>query len=206
MYTDEYLLKMKKRMEEDMRQREKNANLEEEIEQSIFDGKIQIFSKDVTFVRREISEFGISILIPEDFAEMEENMCKLMYPNENGPKHVFTNEEGYMNVSFKQSTSIIKQEQLKDFVQFSKKIMEAAGMKVKVVKTGELGTEENRIGTMEYISDAIDGVAYTYMGFVTLEKGVLMVCVVYKNSKKKRLNPVAREILESILIIEEKEA
>ncbi len=205
MYTDEQILKMKKKMEQQMQQREKDENLEEELQQSIFDGTIQILGKDVTFERREIEEFGITILMPRDFKELDEDLRKLVYPSSNGPQHVFTSEDEYMNISFKQNSNIIKSEQLKEFVNLSKKIMEVSGPKVKIVKTGEIEREDMNIGTMEFISNAIDGVIYNYMGFVPLGTGVLLVSIVYKNARKKRLNPVAREILQSLICTKQEE-
>lgn len=205
MYTDEQILKIKKKMEQQMQQREKDENLEEELQQSIFDGTIQILGRDVTFERREISEFAITILMPEDFEALDEDLRKLVYPRTNGPQHVFTSEDEYMNISFKQNSNVIKQEQLKEFVNLSKKILEVSGPKVKIVKTGEIEREDINIGTIEFISNAIDGVIYNYMGFVPLETGVLLVSIVYKNARKKRLNPVAREILQSIICTKQEE-
>lgn len=203
MYTDEQILKIRQKMEQQMQQKEKSDNLESELQQSIFDGTIQIYGNDVTFERREICEFGISILMPQVFEMLDEDMRKMVYPSSNGPQHVFTSEDEYMNISFKQNNNIIKKEQLKEFVNLSKRLMEISGPKVKIVKTGEIEQDEMLIGTMEFISNAIDGVAYTYMGFLPLETGVLLICVVFKNNQKKRLCPVAKEILQSIQLLEQ---
>lgn len=203
MYTDEQILKIRQKMEQQMQQKEKSDNLESELQQSIFDGTIQIYGNDVTFERREICEFGISILMPQVFGMLDEDMRKMVYPSSNGPQHVFTSEDEYMNISFKQNNNIIKKEQLKEFVNLSKRLMEISGPKVKIVKTGEIEQDEMLIGTMEFISNAIDGVAYTYMGFLPLETGVLLICVVFKNNQKKRLCPVAKEILQSIQLLEQ---
>lgn len=205
MYTDEQILKIKKRMEQQMQQKEKNENLEEELQQSIYDGTIKLLGKDVTFERRLIPEFEISVLMPQDFEALDETLRKIVYPSSNGPQHVFTSEDEYMNISFKQNSNIIKKEQMKEFVQLSRKIMEFSGPKVKIVKTGEIERDDMSIGTMEFISNAIDGVAYNYMGFVPLETGVLLVSIVYKNAKKKRMNPIAKEILQSIQCIKQEE-
>ena len=134
MYTDEQILKIKKKMEQQMQQREKDENLEEELQQSIFDGTIQILGRDVTFERREISEFEITILMPEDFEALDEDLRKLVYPRTNGPQHVFTSEDEYMNISFKQNSNVIKQEQLKEFVNLSKKISEKEKFLITCVK------------------------------------------------------------------------
>lgn len=199
MYTDEQILKMKKKIEQQIQQREKEENLEEEINQSIFDGKVKILGKEVVFERREIPEFGISILMPKDFEELDADLRKLVYPSSNGPQHVYTSEDEYMNISFKKNSNIVKKEQLKEFVNLSRKIMEVSGPKVKIVKTGEIKNEDMTIGTMEFISNALDGVIYNYMGFVLLETGVLLISIVYKNARKKRFNPLAREILQSVI-------
>lgn len=205
MNTDEQILKMKKQMEQGLAQKEKEENLKEEIKQSIFDGTVEIFGKEVCFVRKEIPEFGISLLMPDNFELLEENLRKIVYPNENGPKHVYTSEEEYMNVSFKQNSNIVTNDQMKEFVEVSRKVLEIAGPKVKIVKTSEFDQDELRFGVMEFISNAIDGVAYNYMGMVPLETGVLLVCILFKNNRKKRLCPIAREMLQSILVIKEEE-
>lgn len=205
MNTDEQLLKIKKQMEQEIQQKEQSENLEKELQQSIFDGTVEIFGKEVQFERREVPEFGISILMPNDYELLDDTMRKFVYPNENGPQHVFTSDEGYMNISFKQNSNIIENEQIKEFVGVSRKLLEIAGPKVKVVKTHEFEQDEMQIGVMEYISNALDGVAYNYIGMVPLNTGVLLVCITFKNNQKKRLCPIAREILQSVTILREED-
>lgn len=205
MNTDEQILKIKKQMEQELQQKEKAENLENEIRQSIFDGKVELFGKEVLFERRELLEFGISIVMPENFELLDDTMRNIVYPSASGPQHVFTSEEGYMNVSFKANSNIIQNEQMKEFVEVSRKLLEIAGPKVKIVKTYEFEQEEMQIGVMEFISNALDGVVYNYIGMVPLKTGVLLVCIVFKNNNKKRLCPIAREILQSICILREEE-
>lgn len=198
MYTDEQLLKLKKQMQEGYREKEKTANLEEECSQSIYDETIKIFGKEVHFERREIPEFDISIYMPEDFKLLDEDLCKIMYPAANGPRHVFNSDDEYMSISFKLNNNIVENEHMKEFTEMSKKLLEVAGPKVKIVKSYMEEIDEMHVGIIQYISNAMDAVAYTVMGIVPLKKGVLLVCIGFKNRNKKRLCPIADEVLKSI--------
>lgn len=205
MNTDEQILQIRKRMEAELQQKKEREENENEIEQSIFRGTVNILGNEVAFERREIDEFGISLLLPNDFQMLEKEVYSLMYPSAEGPKHVLTSQEGYMSVSFKLNNNTIPKEKLNDFVKLSKTLLEAGNSRVKVIKTGEVIQDEMQIGVIEYISNVLDGVAYNIMGFLPLKKGILLICILFKNSNKKRLCPVGKEILQSILISEEEQ-
>lgn len=205
MNTDEQILQIRKRMEVELQQKKEKEEKEYDEEKSIFEGKVYIFGNEVTFERREINEFGISILLPNDFVMLEKEVYSLMYPSAEGPKHVFTSQEGYMSVSFKLNNNTIPKEKLNDFVKLSKTLLESGSSRVKVIKTGEVIQVDMQIGVIEYISKVLDGVAYNIMGFLPLENGILLICFLFKNSNKKRLCPVAKEILQSIVILEEEQ-
>lgn len=196
MYADEELLKLKKLMREGYK--EKNETLEEECQQSIYDEKIQILGKDVHFERREIAEYEISIYMPDEFRRLDENMCKMMYPSANGSRHIFNSDDEYMSISFKMNNNVIKNENMEEFTNMSKKLLEIAGSKVKIVKNYMEEIDEMNVGVIEYISNAIDAIAYTVMGIVPLKKGILLICISFKNRNKKRLCPIAAEVLKTI--------
>ncbi len=202
MYTDEQILQIRKQMEQERKLKEKQENLEEELEQSIFDGTVKILGRDVIFARRDIEDFGISIVMPQEFEMLDKEVSSLIYPSAEGPKHVFTSEEGYMSVSFKLNNNPVPKDQLMKFVELSKAFLEQSGARVKIVKTYEAVQEDINIGVIEYISKVMDGVAYTCMGFLPVKNGVLLICILFKNSQKKRFCTIAKEIFESIQYVE----
>lgn len=203
MYTDEQILQMKKNLEQMRRQREEAERIEIENQKSIYEGSVTMLGEEIPFAEREIQDLGIRMWMPVEFELLEDSMRKLVYPNASGPTHVFTREKELMNVSFKQNNNVVPSENMKEFTNLSKRLLEVTGPKVKIVKTHELQAEDLTIGVIEFISEAIDGVLYNYLGLVPLKKGVMLTTIVFKNQHKKRFLPVVQEMMGSIRELEE---
>jgi len=56
-----------------------------------------------------------TILIPEQFVIMTDEMKQIKYPSGNAPKEVYTNEEGSINVALSETGSPLKEEDLEAF-------------------------------------------------------------------------------------------
>lgn len=56
--------------------------------------------KSISLVERTVMGQRISVLVPNDFMAMSDEMLKLKYPSDRRPTEVLTNEAGSINVAF----------------------------------------------------------------------------------------------------------
>lgn len=205
-YKDEELLKVKKQIAEEEKRRETKKNMKQEAEESIYDEKVHIIGEEVTFERRVIPELMVSIYMPESFFRFTDDMAKMLYPMGNTPSHIF----GGVNINFQmllsQTTHQVLDNGMKSFVDMAAKLMDAMGPKVTIVekKIEEKKMENDEIfhiGTLSFVSRAIDTNVYNMQFYVSIDGKLLMGSVAFPSRYKKRLIPLAKEVISSIELL-----
>lgn len=83
------------------------------------------------------------------------------------------------------------------------KVLEAVGPKVKITETFVEEKEQFRIGIMEFASRAADMTVYNIQFCVSRENGLLMGTVNFPGKYRKRMAPLAKQIIQSLEIIKE---
>jgi hypothetical protein len=204
-YADEEILKEKKRLKNEEAKRKSDETIEKEMEASIFDGTIHIFDMPVKFVEREIEELGISIWMPEQFYLFDEELRKLMYPMGNAPTHVYGAQDLPFNVAFNHTSNRIPNEGMREFLKIAVKTMENLGPKTRIIKAEVISKEDINMGNIEFISNAIDMSVYNVMFYISLQGRLLIATINFPNKDRKRLMPIAKEIVESFTILKEDE-
>ncbi len=210
-YKDEEIMKIKKQMEEEEKRKKSTKKLEQEMNESIYDEKVHIMGEEVTFERRLIPELGISIYMPEDFFRFSDDITKQICPMGNTPSHLF----GQLNIGFQllfnSTTHQVKDKEIKSFVEVTAKYMDIMGPKVRIIEKGveQKALQDDKmfhIGYVSFVSRALDGNAYNMQFYLSIKEKVLIGSVVFLSKYKKRLIPLAKEIINSIELLEESEA
>ncbi len=206
-YKDEELLKAKKAIAEEERRRESKKNLEQEAEESIYDEKVHIIGEEVHFERREFPELGVSIYMPDCFFRFSDDVAKQLYPLGSTPSHIFGGQNINFQMLLTQTTHQVPDEGMKTFVEMAAKLLDAMGPKTTIIekRTEEKTTssDENfHIGTLSFVSKAVDTTVYNEQFYISIEGRLLMGSVTFPSKYKKRMIPLAKEIIGSVELIE----
>lgn len=208
-YADEEILKEKRRLKNEAIKNQSEETIEKEIEESIFDGTVHIYGESVNFSQRVLEELGISIWMPEQFFLFDDELRKLVYPLGNAPTHVFGAKDLPFNVAFNYTSNWIPNNEMKEFLKLAVKTMENLGPKMRILKTEiinrDINNENINIGNIEFISNAIDTSVYNVMFYISLHGRLFIGTINFPNKDRKRLIPIAKEIVESFSILEKGE-
>ena len=209
-YKDEEILKKKKEIEQAEKKSEANKNQESEAQESIYDEKVHIIGVETHFERRQMPELKVSIYMPENFFQLADDIKKLIYPAGNAPSHVFAGEDINFQMALSQTVHKVPDSGMKEFVDTSAQILQAIGPKVTIVeKIVEEKVDDNgdsfHIGMLAFVSKAVDMMVYNIQYFVSIDGQLLLGTINFPSKFKKRMIPMAKEIIRSIEIIKTEE-
>ncbi len=204
-HMDEQFLKAKRQMEEKEAKRHSDEVIEEELKQSIYDETMNIYGVPVQFVKHELLEGQVSLMMPKDFEALPEEAIAEVYFVGNKPQYMYANDYLYFSVGFNYTTSSIPNEAIGEFGKVAKDIIEKVGPKVKAFKTDKFQVGDFQIATLEFVSQALDQSVYNQMFYASLKGKLLIGFVNFPNKYSKRLKKVADEIIHSVVIKEVEE-
>lgn len=209
-YKDEEILKAKREIEQAEKKIEANKNQKAEAQESIYDEKVHIIGVETHFERRQIPELKVSIYMPENFFQLADDIKKLIYPAGNAPSHVFAGEDINFQMALSQTVHKVPDSGMKEFVDTSAQILQAIGPKVTIVeKIVEEKVDDNgdsfHIGMLAFVSKAVDMMVYNIQYFVSIDGQLLLGTINFPSKFKKRMIPMAKEIIRSIEIIKTEE-
>lgn len=202
-HMDEEILKQKKLLRQQEEKRSSTENMEQETEESIYDEVVHVIGKETHFERRQIPELGISIFMPETFFMLTDDIRSIIYPAGNAPSHVFAGEDIPFQLAVSMTEHIVPEERMKDFMKQTARVLEAVGPKVKITETSVEEKEHFRIGIMEFASRAADMAVYNIQFCVSRENGLLMGTVNFPGKYKKRMVPLAKQMIQSLELTKE---
>lgn len=209
-YKDEEILKAKREIEQAEKKIEANKNQKAEAQESIYDEKVHIIGVETHFERRQIPELKVSIYMPENFFQLADDIKTLIYPAGNAPSHVFAGEDINFQMALSQTVHKVPDSGMKEFVDTSAQILQAIGPKVTIVeKIVEEKVDDNgdsfHIGMLAFVSKAVDMMVYNIQYFVSIDGQLLLGTINFPSKFKKRMIPMAKEIIRSIEIIKTEE-
>lgn len=71
--------------------------------------RYQVGGEEVVLKEKQLLDNKVSMLLPQDFVIMSEEVAKTKYPNENRTPIIYTNEATTINVALSHTTSIIRE-------------------------------------------------------------------------------------------------
>ncbi|OEF99135.1 hypothetical protein BHF71_10045 [Vulcanibacillus modesticaldus] len=159
--------------------------------------------QDIKLERKEVLSNKVSILIPDSFKKMSEELMKIKYPKENRPTLVYTNEDATVNIAFKVTENEIRPEQIQGFKEIIKNNLQEVYSTDGLVKDGVYEINGKTIGMIEYKTPADDTEIYNYIFFTDLDNKLLLSTINFTTEKKEVWQPIAEEIMNSLEIYEE---
>lgn len=212
-YWDEKILMEKRRLQQEQEQRilqQEKGPTEETKEESIFDGKVTIGDKKIIFERVEISELKISILMPDIFFLLSEDIKKFIYPAGNAPSHVYGGEDITYQLSLSKTTHQVPDDGMVKFLPIAKKVMELMGPKTRILDANVVehmvGEDCYHLGIMEFISEAVDMSIYNVMFYISIENQLVMGNITFPYKFRKTYMKIAKETIDSLIVLKGDEA
>lgn len=207
-FMDEEILKEKRRIQQEQTQLLEKEKKEEETEkeESMFEDEITIEGQKVQFQNVEIPELQISIRMPESFFLLSEEAKQYIYPAGNRPSHVYGGENIYYQLSLSKTSHQVPDEGMVKFLPMAKKLMEVMGPKTKILDANVIKhpVEDSyyHVGIMEFISQAVDMSIYNVMFYISIDNQLLMGNIVFPYKKRKSYIKIAKETIDSIIVLQ----
>ncbi len=207
-YLDEKILKEKRKIQQEQAQLLESEGKESasEKEESIFEGEITIEGQGVRFERVEIPELQISIMLPDTFFSLSEEVKQYIYPAGNRPSHVYGGENIYYQVSLSKTSHQVPDEGMVKFLPMAKKLMEVMGPKTKVLAADVVKhpVEDScyHVGILEFISQAVDMSIYNVMFYISINQQLLMGNITFPYKKRNDYVKIAKETIDSIIVLQ----
>lgn len=132
-----------------------------------------INEQEFTFERVSLFENKMSLMLPETFADMPLEAAKLKYPMEQRPQIIKTSEDTKINFTFSLIEQPLKNEQVKETVQFFKKVLKTAKPDIHFIEEKLETVDTKTLGWFDFISNGYDQKIYNLMYFVPID-GKLM--------------------------------
>lgn len=200
---DEQIAAQKRAMFLEKEEKEKKEILEKESAESIFDGKIHIYEKEVNYVRKKFNEYGISILVPDSFEEMADEDKNAIYPYGKAPKHVLAGEAAPYQISLNKTDNIVPDDGIPKFVKLAKEVTERIGPQAKVLSAYSIKKDDHNVGLMEIATMGLDGPVYNMQFYVSLSDQKIVIGALTCQSKRfNRMQSIMMETVESIIFEE----
>lgn len=204
-FNDSVIMKARQERERIEQARHSDEVVEEELKQSIYDDVVTIFGIPVIFKEFDIMEDKAVIRMPSDFIARSDDEIASVYFLGSKPQYVFSN--GYLNfmVAFHWTESQIPEDAVFDFLRFAKQAIERIGPKARILEEERLEKDGQKTAILQMIAQTIDSVNYNIMFFTVLEGRLLIGSLTFEQKYRKRLLPLALEIVKSFSIKKEKE-
>ena len=204
-FNDSVIVKARQERERIEQARHSDEVVEEELKQSIYDDVVTIFGIPVIFKEFDIMEDKAVIRMPSDFIARSDDEIASVYFLGSKPQYVFSN--GYLNfmVAFHWTESQIPEDAVFDFLRFAKQAIERIGPKARILEEERLEKGGQKTAILQMIAQTIDSVNYNIMFFTVLEGRLLIGSLTFEQKYRKRLLPLALEIVKSFSIKKEKE-
>lgn len=203
-YQDEEIILKRKAMQQEKKKELQDEKIEQEKQESIFNGKIHLFGKEVVFERRTVAEYGLSVLLPKEFEELDEETKEVLYPYGNAPKYAFASGDLPFQVTLNLTENLVPDEGMPKFMAMAQKVMERIGPQARILSNVVVKKEERHMGLMEIATNAVDMPVFNTQFYLSLGENKLFIGAVTCPAKHhNRMVPLIKEMIDSVVIEEE---
>ena len=177
---------------------------DEKVQESIYEQSVHLGEVEVVFSRREVTEIGISIYMPESFDVLDEELKKTFYPFGNPPQYVYADFDIPFQITLNRTEHVVPDDGIPKLMKMSAKIMENYGPKSKILANGVIRQHNHNIGIMEVGTRAVDSNVHNVMFYISVEEKVVIGNITFATKNSKQIIPIAKQIIDSIEFLEEK--
>ncbi|MCL2152301.1 MAG: hypothetical protein FWH57_04980 [Oscillospiraceae bacterium] len=127
-----------------------------------------------SFQKIHMFDGSVSVIVPEQFVEMNEESAKLKYPSDYRPQCIYTNYNGALNIAFSLLDYPFDKNQIEEQIsEWEMGIKQANPAYVFLTRKTEV-LDVVKIGYFEYKSDAQDDKVYNFVFIISACKKLLL--------------------------------
>lgn len=208
-FFDEQIIDMINRAEQkttgslsDKPQDLENADGNVEAEKRTIETGIKIAGKWVYFERRLLAGNAVSMMVPEDFEQMAQDMARVKYPSEQRPETILTDGTGTVNLMFQYMDGETDNESIESFRNQIFGMMKRVNPGIKERETGSIDVKGKNIAYVEFSNTAMDGKLYNLMFYMEVKGQPLMGNFNCRTKEMKYWRASAFEMINSIEMAE----
>lgn len=208
-FFDEQIIDMLNRAEQkttgslsDKPQDLENADGNVEAEKRTIETGIKIAGKWVYFERRLLAGNTVSMMVPEDFEQMAQDMARVKYPSEQRPETILTDGTGTVNLMFQYMDGETDNESIESFRNQIFGMMKRVNPGIKERETGAIDVKGKKIAYVEFSNTAMDGKLYNLMFYLEVKGQPLMGNFNCRTKELKYWRASAFEMINSIEMTE----
>ena len=179
--------------------------MSEEKKQSIYDPFVMLHDKRTVFTRQELLEGKVSIVIPEDFALLDEATRRKIYAVSDTPGCLYSNEQGCFVLGLKQAETKITENQLDFAMNIMKKVFPYSAHNAQLLSAKIMQAQNAPLGVLEYVHETLLEKVYQIMFLGSLENRMLVGSLHFSLADSEWMVPLAEEIMASYCDLTKKE-
>lgn len=141
---------------------------------SICEGPVRIGKRYYEFEQQSFYEDQLSLYLPNDFQEMEQQIRSIKYPYEQRPEVIKTNEDGSINFTFKKINQPMQDDLVEKLITGMKTMLQKSNPSHVFYESGIEDINGKPIGYFEFKNMVIDGALFNIMYFLEFEGEILM--------------------------------
>lgn len=203
-YQDEEIILKRKAMQNEKKKEQQDEKIAQEKQESILNGMIHLFGKEVEFERRTVAEYGLSMLLPKEFEELDDETKEVLYPYGRAPRYAFASGDLPFQVTLNLTENLVPDDGMAKFMAMAQKVMERIGPQARILSNVVVKKEERHMGLMEIATNAVDMPVFNTQFYLSLGENKLFIGAVTCPAKHhNRMVPLIKEIIDSVVIEEE---
>lgn len=184
------------------------AKVEEEHQESvssIFDGKVMVHNVETLFEERQLGNLPCYIYMPQCLRELSDKEKEVLFARTKPPKFAYGSEELILYVSVTSTDKLLKNEQIRTFLDAGKRPLESMIPQSKVYKSYVKKNGDKNVGCFEFVSGGIPMNMYNLMMFISINDELVIINIYTFNELKKRVFPYIEQMAQSLRIEESQE-
>ena len=196
-YSDELIIKARRKMEEAQKKSHSTEVVEQELQQSVYNDVVTVFEVPVAFEDRDIIEGRATIRMPSDFIARTDEEIASVYTLGTKPQYVYSN--GYLSfmIAFNWTTNLISNDNIHDFTQFASRAIERTGPQCRILNTEKLNRPDCNLSILQFLAQTLDSVNMNVMFFASIEGRLLIGSITFNQKDAGRLRSLAVEMAKS---------
>lgn len=198
-YFDEKIIDMMGKAEYAATNSEK-AQPEKVESRNIYTG-VRIVGKWIYFERRMLLNEEISMMLPEKFELMNEDIARRKYPSEHRPELIMTDETGTVNLMFQYMEGEVTDETVEALRNQVFGMMKRVNPGIKEQEIGTMQISGKTVPYVEFSNPVIDGKLYNLMFYLSVNGRPLMGSFNCQTKVMKYWRSVAFEMVQSIELL-----
>ena len=129
--------------------------MSEEKKLSIYNPFVMLHDRKTVFTRQELLEGKVSIVIPEDFALLDEATRRKIYAVSDTPGCLYSNEQGCFVLGLKQAETKITENQLDFAMNIMKKVFPYSAHNAQLLFAKIMQAQNAPLGVLEYVHETL---------------------------------------------------